>query len=157
MLARYEAVGGIRSPIRIWIRPLAVADTCIDTRDTASDTTQQRTRYALETGLLRGQGEAASRIRALAMLARYEAVGGIRSPIRIWIRPLAVADTCIDTRDTASDTTQQRTRYALETGLLRGQGEAASRIRALAMRARYEAVKGDTRTDTNMDTTPRCC
>ena len=97
-------------------------------------TTPQPKRYALETGLLRGQGEAASRIRALAMLARYEAVGGIRSPIRIWIRPLAVADTCNDTRDTASETTQQRTRYAQETGLLRGQGMGAPRISPLRYR-----------------------
>ena len=65
--------------------------------------------------------------------------------------PRSDADTCADTHDTVCETTQTRNRYVQETALMRGQG---AYIRAIAILSRYAVVRRDTRTDTDVDTSP---
>ena len=67
----------------------------------------------------------------------------------MWIRPRSDADTCADTHDTVCETTQTRNRHVQETALMRGQGVATPRIRAVAILSRYAVVRRDTRTDTH--------
>ena len=65
--------------------------------------------------------------------------------------PRSDADTCADTHDTAYETTQTRNRYVQETALMRGQGAYQGYRDILS---RYAVVRRDTRTDTDVDTSP---